>query len=553
MRRHYRDRSLLFFLFAIAYFLTGPQVNGQVQPDLQSQDLPIQAINDLISQKWDAAAISPALRCSDDVFVRRLYLDLVGRIPTAEERTNFLADGRDHKRELLIDQLLMSEDYVQHYADIFDTLLMGRVNRRKYEERRENQWRSWLERVFRDNRPWDAVASDILLARPDSADDRGVVWFLYERNDNHQAIAEAIAPNFFGIRIDCAQCHDHMIAYEIEQSHYWGLVAFFNRSKNEKTDHGPRVAESAVGGYSEFANLEGSSSPNLLTFFASTTVAESRPEKDAKQEESDDLYIASDVPGEPRIPKFSRRQMFVEQIARDNPLLARSFVNKIWALIMGRGIVHPFDQMDSVHPPSHPELLDLLAADFRNHGYNIRRLVRTIISCDAYQLDARQPAGAEDPALFAWYVQRPLTAEQFARSMQLSLRNKFDNNSPLVAKLRDKVPDVMPEIIVTGVAESLFLTNNPALNEFLSTSIESEHLLGKLTHSGSIDDAIDSLCVAILGREPDAEERASLQSFLQQPTASDDSASDATVSLSPTRLQNAAWALLMSAEFRFNH
>lgn len=540
MRRQHSFRFVPLLLLTIAFVLAGTAANGQEPRDISSPDFVTLAINQLISQHWEAAAISPAGRCSDDVFVRRLYLDLVGRVPTADERSHFLADGREDKRQQLIDLLLTSEDHVQHYADLFDTLLMGRANRRKYEERSENQWRSWLERVFRDNRPWDVVAADILLARPSSADDRGAVWFLYERNDNHQAIAEAVAPNFFGIRIDCAQCHNHMIADEIEQRHYWGLVAFFNRSKNEKTDLGPRVAESAIGGYSEFANLEGSSSPNLLTFFASTTVEESRPEKDAKQEDSDDLYVAADAPGEPRIPKFSRRQLFVEQVVRENPLLARSFVNRVWALIMGRGIVHPFDQMDSVHPPSHPELLDLLAKDFREHDYNIRRLVRTIISCNAYQLESRRPEGVEDPASFAWYIQRPLTAEQFARSMQLSLRNKFDNNSPLVSKLRDIVPEVMPETIVTGVGESLFLTNNPAINEYLSSSFDSEHLLGKLTQSPSVDEVIDSLCIAILGRQPDSAERTTLQSYLQQP-------------ILDARLQNVAWALLTSAEFRFNH
>jgi hypothetical protein len=229
-------------------------------------------INDRLNVKWQENQVTEAKQCADEVFVRRVHLDLVGRIPTTSERQNFLDDGRVNKRDALIQLLLNSEDYVRHMADTFDALLMGRGDQRKYQERQKHQWRSWLERVFRDNRPWNQVVADVLLARPQSPDDQGAVWYLYERDGNHQAIAEAVAPAFFGVRIDCAQCHDHMVASEIEQAHYWGLVAFFNRSKNENTKLGPRVAESAIGGFSDFANLEGASSPNVLTFLDAATI-----------------------------------------------------------------------------------------------------------------------------------------------------------------------------------------------------------------------------------------------------------------------------------------
>lgn len=529
-------------------FVTATDADTIPPPPVDHATL-VALIDQHLMSRWTTDEITPASVCADETFVRRVYLDVVGRIPHDGERQRFLNDEREDKRAALIETLLASEAYAQHMADMFDTLLMGRGDGKKYRQRTEHQWRTWLERVFRENRPWNRVAADILLARPQTPEDAGSVWFLYERDNNHQAIAEAIAPAFFGLRIDCAQCHDHMIASEIEQQHYWGLVAFYNRSKNENTNLGPRVAESAIGGFSDFANIEGESSPNLLAFYDASTIDEPRPEKDATEEDHDDLYLAATVEGEPRVPKFSRRQQFVEQVAGDHPMIARAFVNRMWAMLLGRGIVHPFDQMDSDHDASHPELLDAMAEDFRHSGYDIRRLVRAILHCKTYHLESRRPDGVDDPATFAWYIQRPLTAEQLSRSMQVGLRGEFENQHPLLSQLREKLPDVMPETIVTGVSESLFLSNNDAVNRFIAESRSPGQLLAKLASNHSASQATERMTLAVLGRRPDQEETDAMVRFLQSPSQTEGDSQ----AISTTRLQHAAWALITSAEFRFNH
>ncbi|MGB7346502.1 MAG: DUF1549 domain-containing protein, partial [Pirellulaceae bacterium] len=414
-----RHRPLLALLaFFIADSLTASEPGESVAQ-----------INHFVQQRWDADSIVPAARCSDREFVRRVYLDLAGRVPSSQEVDTFLADARKTRREALVDLLLGSEDYVQHFSDLFDTLLMGRTHEGKYKQRVSSGWRSYLENVFRENRPWNEVAAEILLARPDDKEKRGAVWFLYERDNKYQEIAEAVSPAFFGIRIECAQCHDHMIADEIEQAHYWGLVAFFNRGKNTKENGRAQVAESAIGGFSEFANLEGDSTPNLLTFIGAPAVEEPRPAADAKEKDSDDLYIKASRTDAPRVPKFSRREQFVKNVLHDHPLLARAMVNRLWAIMMGRGIVHPFDEMDSVHPPSHPALLDWLAEEFASSDFDIRSVVRSLALSDAYQLSSRRPDGVNDPATFAWFLERPLTGEQLARSIQLVARGSFRNDA----------------------------------------------------------------------------------------------------------------------------
>lgn len=509
------------------------------------------AIDAALEQAWNDAGIAPADEIGDDVFVRRVYLDLAGRIPSLDERAAFLNNPSSDRREALLTTLLASDDHALHMADVFDVLLMGRASGRRTRERHEHGWRAWLETAFRENRPWNEIAETMLLARPATPADNAATWFLYERDNDYQKIAEAVAPAFFGFRIECAQCHDSMTASEVEQAHYWGLVAFFNRGKNEMTGQGPRIVESAIGGFSEFADIEGTSSPNLLSFLESETVEELRPAPDAEQPDSDDLYQLAARDGEPREPIFSRRQRFVEDIVRDHPLFARAMVNRLWAMLMGRGLVHPFDEMDSAHSVSHPELLDLLADDFREHGHDIRRTLLAIASTRAYQRVARKPVGVEDPATFAWYLERPLSAEQFARSLHLALLGTSHVSLETLEPIRRAMPDVMPDENVTGIAEPLFLSNGSPLLDLIQQASQPPHPLATIATLPSAADVSSQLFLATLGREPTPEEATTIAAFLTRPDASAASAIPPPIDLG--RLRDLTWAVVTSAEFRFNH
>jgi hypothetical protein len=495
-----------------------------------------------VQDRWAEQQIRPAAPCSDQVFVRRVYLDLAGRVPTIAEAESFLDDSGSDRRARLVDMLLSSEDHVQHFADLFDALLMGRGSESKYAQREKHHWRGYLETVIRENRPWDQVSSEILRARPTDTKSAGAVWYLYERNNDHQQIAESIAPAFFGVRIECAQCHDHMTADEIKQEHYWGLVAFFNRSQNADTPSGPAVAESAIGGFSEFADIYGESSPNVLSFLGAPEVAEPRPTADEKQQDADSLYHPA-AADQPRIPHFSRREKFVSEVVANHPLLARAMVNRIWAMLMGRGIVHPFDEMDSVHPPSHPELLDWLSRDFADHGYDLRRLIRSIVLCEAYQLDSIRPADVNDPASFAWYLERPLTAEQLARSIQLVIRGGVDGPNELLGLFRQQFKEVLPDDHVVSAGDTLFLSNNAPFHRFLAESDQSPHLVPQLLEMDDDDAArIDRLFRTIFGRPASDDEQQVIVQYLGSRGESP-----------PLAWQQIVWSMLTSAEFRFNH
>ena len=521
--------------------LKGKQVSV-VKEDASSGAMSIpEAIDRFLREEYKKRKITEAPRCSDRTFVRRLYLDLAGRVPTPAEASAFLEDGAAQRRVRLIDALLSSEDHVVHLVDLLDTLLMGRAGEDKYEQRITHQWRKFLEASVRRNQPWDEFIEEILLARPASEEKRGAVWFLYERGDDFQKIAESVAPAVFGVRIECAQCHDHMMVDEIKQSHYWGLVAFFNRGKNVKPNGKASVSESAIGGFSEFANLLGDSTPNHLTFLDVKVVPEARPDAEEKQEDADELYLPSESDHAVRVPKFSRREKFVSEVVRNHPRVAPALVNRIWAIFMGRGIVHPYDEMDSMHDPSHPELLAWLAEDFVTQGHDVRRLIRGIVMSNAYQLDSKHPDGLEDPASFAWYLERSLTGEQLARSMQVTLRGVATNESSVVGLFRQQFPEVLPNENVVTVQDGLFFSNNPSLDELIQSSSDPSHLVPRVRALALPAAQVQMLFQTIFARPASADEVDRISAYLKSRDGSEAS------------IQQVVWSMLTSAEFRFNH
>jgi mono/diheme cytochrome c family protein len=492
-----------------------------------------EAIDVLMAEAWARQGIEPAPPVDDAVWCRRVWLDLAGRIPTEAEQHDFLQAPSDTRRAALVDRLLDSDDHAVRMRELWDVFLMGRGKRESREERRRSSgWWSYLEQAFRTNRPWNTTVHEILVARPEGADAKGASWFLYERRNDHQAIAEAVAPLVYGARIDCAQCHDHPLAREIKQAHYWGLVAAFNRGKNVEgtTD----VAESAVGGFVNFTNLKKESQPAIVTLLGGPTVAEDRPEDGQQEEDRDDRYV--DPAAKPRVPKFSRREAFAAAATTGNPLLARAFVNRLWAVLLGRGIVAPVDEMTTRNTPSHPELLDWLAADFAAHDHDIRREVRGIVLSRVYALGiAADSALAPDPAAFSSAAERPLTAEQIARSWSIATGRPTENDGLRRAAVA-AIPDVMPREYQATFQQAQFLSAAPALEELLKPV--SESTVTRIAALPAPSERVEAAFRSVLGRAPQPEEAARAGEVLgghpEQPVEA---------------VRDLLWALVTSPEF----
>ncbi|MEZ6105138.1 MAG: DUF1549 domain-containing protein [Pirellulaceae bacterium] len=501
-------------------------------------------IDQLLAESWQRDEIVPADLIDDPQWVRRVYLDLLGRVPTVAERDAFLSNPDEARRAQLVDQLLSDPQHARYFAEILDTVFLGRSRRSR--ERREQGWIEFLERSVRDNRPWNEVVRAIVVARPEQATDRGAAWYLYERGDKYQEIAESISPAIFGVQIQCAQCHDHPLASEIKQAHYWGLVAFFNRGKPEMTPQGAQVAESAIGGFSNFADLEGNAQPNLLSYLGAEVVEEARPEDPGSQQDADELYgpavgIEGRTEGLPRVPLFSRREAFADQVVAGHPWVARAMVNRLWFMTMGRGLVHPVDKLDSTHPASHPELFAWLSRDFETHGYDIRRTLRALVLSDAYARAAQRPTPSTPPDSFAYGLEKPLTAEALGRSVAVVLAGDPDATAGQRGRmLAEAFPEVFPEVTITTLSQTLFLTNHPDFNAWLGP--EDGNLTSVLAGIENHDQQIDVAFQRVLGRVASSEEREAARQFL---AARADRPQRAATDL--------VWALITSAEFRFNH
>ncbi len=487
-----------------------------------------QAIDTLIAEGWEARGVKPAPPTDDRTWCRRVYLDLAGRIPTGIELKKFLDDPSATKRETLVDLLLVSEDYVVRMREIWDVILMGRTKRDNHENRRkQNGWWTFLESAFRSNHPWNETVRDVLNARPDKPESQGASWFLYERRDNHQGIAEAVAPIVYGTKIDCAQCHDHPLAREIKQAHYWGLVAAFNRSKN--VEGGSSVSESAVGGFINFTNLKKESQPALVKLLQGPTIEETRPAPDQKEEDKEEKYV--DPKAKARVPKFSRRAAFADAATQNNPLLARAFVNRMWSTLTGRGLVHPADEMNARNAPSHPQLLDWLAEDFATHQYNVRRLVRGIVLSKMYGLSA----GDTPPEAFAGASERPLSGEQISRSWRI-VAGLAPSDDTLRRKVIEAIPDLLPKEYNATFQQAQFLANSPALGEILKPGTDNS--VTRLIAIPDVSKRVKDAFMSAHSRLPDAEELAQASALLlERPNEPAEAVRDLL------------WALLTDAEF----
>lgn len=497
---------------------------------------PTAAIDHFLSAEWQAAGISPAPTCDDPTFVRRIYLDLAGRIPTRDEAAAFYQDTAADKRTRLVDRLLASDEYPRTFREVWDALLMGRRSGRAEQRRRQNGWLDFLETAFKTDRRWDEVVREMIAARPTKPEDKGALWFVYERRNEYQQIAEAVAPLIYGTKVDCAQCHDHPLAREIKQAHYWGLVAAFNRSKNVEKG-GPAVSESAVGGFVNFTNLKKESQPAVISMLTGRTIDEARPAPDVKQDDPPEGYV--DAAAAVKVPKFSRRAALAEAATHDNPLLARSFVNHTWAILMGRGIVHPVDEMNSKNLPSHPELLDWLAKDFAAHAFAPRRLVRAIVLSKGYQLSTWRGENAPAPSVFAAATEKPLMAETIARSARVSSGRPADD-AELRQTFVETFPDVLPRVTRATIQQAMLLANSDRFaGLYRAGSGFAADSIAKLSTN---EERVRQAFRSTLTREPDADELAHGIAFLE---ARSDRAEEAAGQL--------LWALAAGPEFLTNH
>lgn len=338
-------------------------------------------IDKLVDDKLRQLQYEAADVCSDADFVRRVSLDVIGRLPTVEEQDAFLEDRGGDRRHQLIDRLLASREYADFWALKWADLLRLRTS--EVSEAGVHKFHRWLVDVFARNTPFDQFARALLTAQGSTYDNPPANYYR-ACNDSIKA-AETTAQLFLGSRIQCAKCHNHPFE-NWTQDNFYGLTAFFNRvARKPGLRLGEEIVYVARGGEVQQPRTGQIMKPWLP---------------------------GAGVVDNPATP--DRRQDFAEWLtAPGNPLFASVAVNRIWAEVMGQGIVDPVDDFRQSNPPSNPPLLDKLARDFEEHGYDQKHILRTILASRTYQLSSQaSPHNQDDARLFSHAKMRLLTAEQ---------------------------------------------------------------------------------------------------------------------------------------------
>lgn len=324
---------------------------------------------------------------SDEEFVRRVTLDLVGVIPTSAEARAFLQDAAPNKRELLIDRLLADPRAARNLQVAFDIWLM---ERRPSKHVPIAEWQKFLLEQFQQNKPLNEISKVVLSADGSDEKQRAASRFYLDRDGERNLITRDVGRVFLGRDIQCSQCHDHPLVDDFLQQDYYGIFSFFNRSfvftdaKAKKSF----FAENAEGEMVDFKSVFGGD-PQKARPHLPGAIEIDEPRLPKGQE-----YVVAPAKDVRPVPKYSRRERFaVELTTAQNRQLARTFANRLWGHLFGRGLVFPYDMDHSDNPPSHPELLDLLSNEFLAMNFDARRFLKEVAMSGTYQRSCVMPAG----------------------------------------------------------------------------------------------------------------------------------------------------------------
>jgi hypothetical protein len=492
---------------------------------------------------------------SDAEFLRRIYLDLIGTIPTAEQTRAFLKDPSPSKRQTLIDGLLISPEHSRHFATVLDVMLMERLPDKHVPHA---PWLEYLRESVAANKPWDLLVRDILSSDGADSKTRPAAKFYLERQAEPNLLTRDISRLLLGTNLQCCQCHDHPRIDDYKQAHYYGLFAFLNRSTLvvDKKLNMAVLSEKADGE----VTFQSVFDPAKVTKRTGPQLPEGSPLKEPAAEKGKE-YVVPPAAGGRSVPRFSRRAQLGPTLARaDNQQFKRNIANRLWALMMGRGLVHPLDLDHSANPPSHPELLKLLADDIAARKFDMRGFLRELALSQTYQRSSEQssPGNDPEPTSYTATLLKPLTPEQLAWSLmqatgltdaERQALGKNATEASLYARLSGNVapfvkafgnPPGQAQEFDARLDQALFLANGPMVRGWLTP--RPGNLIDRLGKRTNVDELAEELYLSVFTRLPSAEERKDVADFLA--TRSKDRLA---------ALQDLAWALLASAEFRFNH
>jgi hypothetical protein len=480
-----------------------------------------QQIDRAIQEKLAAEKVPTSPLADDGEFIRRVYLDITGVIPSADKVAAFLDSKDPDKRAKLIDELLASPAYGKHLADIWQALLLPRTsdNRRLQTQ----PMVKWLEEKFNANTPWDKMVSELITATG-AQDKNGAVTF-FAAAQTADKMNDAVCKLFLGVRLECAQCHDHPFT-GWKQKEYWGMAAFFTKvsmgggGKGAKVPATPSVSEDGKG-------------RQRLPESAKVVPAKFLQGEEPKIEGSD-----------PRRPVLA-----AWMTSGDNPFFARAMVNRLWHHYYGRGFVNPVDDMHKDNRPSHPELLDQLSQQFVASDFDVKHLIRAICNSQTYQRTSK-PSGdnEDDSTLFSHMAVKVMSPEQLFDSLEMVIgkgerqaaQGRPQAGRPVGSPRQQFVAffsgdeNADPTEYQHGIPQALRLMNSPQLNRDAT-------LLNEAVKASSPEQVIERLFLGTVARRPTEAEQAKFTAYVKKSENGRKAYGDIL------------WALLNCSEFTLNH
>jgi hypothetical protein len=491
-------------------------------------------VDDELAAQWAKQGIQPVGPATDAEFMRRVYLDLTGRVPSVSEARDFLEDQSPSRREQLVDRVLAHHDHATHFAVVWrEILLPDGVDLNRYGG--SAKFDEWLAERFEANEPYDELVRELLLAEG-RVSESGPLLFYAAVRLNPEELAARTSRAFLGVRMECAQCHDHPFDDKISQQDFWSLAAFFARisrprGKMEMTSPVLQVRDNARG--------------DVMIPESDEVVPPRLPES------------VSDLADDPNGP--SRRVELVAWLTSPtNEHFSQATVNRVWAHLFGRGIVEPVDDMRPANPPICPEVLDTLSRDFAASGFDLRRLCRALVLTDAYQLSSA--AADSDPArtlVFAQMNIKSFTAEQLYDCIAVATRQASLVGGPSdqagLARFADmnrqafieqfRAPQGQATDYQAGIPQALTMMHGGLIHN--ATDVGRSGLLNSLAAPFFTDEQrLDTLYLSTLSRYPEPAERDVMLGQI---------ASAKNVTERQQVLGDVLWALLNSAEFTLNH
>lgn len=497
-------------------------------------------IDAIFVKTWSLENVTPADLSADAEFLRRLSLDLAGRIPAVSSLREFLDDDAPNKRAQAVESLLDSPVFVRNFTTVLRNALIPQANSQPQFRGLIPGFEAWLwERLSRET-PYDEIVREIITSEIDftngpalSATTSAEAFFAV-RELKPENLAAGTARAFLGVRLDCAQCHDHPFD-RWSQEQFWNMAAF----------------------YSGFSRPDDADDDDPRAMMNLTEQTDSRSIKIPGTEQTAPALFLNGTAPDWKTAEQSPRELLADWIVDDtNPYFAKMAVNRIWNQFFGRGIVDPVDDFSENNPASHPEVLDLLAAEFVRSDYDLKTLVRIITSTRVYQLSSIQSHESQgEPSHFSRSVLRGLTPEQFFDSLAEAVGhyqpyrtdNPFviDTNSPR-AEFLDLFRDSAESSLAreTTILQALAMMNGEFIEA--ATSLEDSQTLRAVAEFPAMTTAekLQTLFLATLSRQPTAAELKRLTTYLA--AAVDDDGSQSALS-------DVFWALLNSSEFLLNH